>query len=174
MTSQFNFQPLNNPETGIHGYRLLVVILESETETDKNRLPVSKWSLGFWSGSKIRENETVETLCDFGVFECTQDRFNLSFRFFNGDIWWRDTCSWKVQLEILKLENFADVWKFRSVGTCQLHWLFPSYFEIFQLQLYYSISTRAFQFHLELSNWKISNSVISPTKHFNYTYSLVT
>ena len=85
MTSQFNFQPLNNPETGIHRYRLLVVILKSETETDKNRLPVSKWSLGIWTGSKIRENETVETLCDFGFFQCAQDGFILSFIFFNDN-----------------------------------------------------------------------------------------
>ena len=152
MTSQFNFQPLNNPLTGIHGYRLLVVILESETETDRIRLPVSKWILGIWSGSKIRENETVETLCDFGVFECTQDRFNLSFRFFNSDFWWRDTCNWKVQLEILKLGSFCLSWreprevgKFRlklenfadlgiSIGLSNFNESFPRWFKIFQLQ----------------------------------------
>ena len=90
VTSQFNFQPLNNPETGIQRYRLLVVILESETETDKNRLPVSKWSLGIWSGSKIRDNEAVEILCDFDFFQCAQDGFILSFIFFNGNVMWHN------------------------------------------------------------------------------------
>ena len=153
MTSQFNFQPLNNPETGIHGYRLLVVILKLETEIHQNRLPVSKWSLGFSSRLKIRENETVKTLCDFGVFECTQDRFNLSFRFFNSDIWWRDTCSWKVQLEILKFLDGKFRWCLKvsfswnmstSLIISKLLWNFPTSIVLFNLDPSFPISSWTF------------------------------
>ena len=90
MTSQFNFQPLNNP---VQKYRLLVVKFLSETEIElhpkktsgiKVRSRNSKWKY------KIEENETGQTLADFCFFKCAQDGFgpklSVFMRLWNSDV----------------------------------------------------------------------------------------
>ena len=85
--------------------------------------------------------------------------------------------TWKVVNEVGK---YHCAWKFQnfphylSYINSQLQ--FPSSVKIFQLQLYFptAFGLHFFQFHLELSILKFSNSTIFPTKLSNWTYLKLT